>query len=329
MVNRAAYAMFPFLLLFLTGCYGRQSALDPAGQAAGRIADLFTWMVGGAIIIWLLVVGLAVYAIRTKRQLYSQRKAKLLIVVGGALLPTLVLGVLLAYGLAMLPELTAPAPPGSLKVAVHGEQWWWRVRYQLPNGEQVELANELRLPSGETVEFQLQSDNVIHSFWIPPLGGKIDMIPGSSTRLVLRPVRTGVFQGVCAEYCGASHALMQFPVVVTEREEFYRWLKQQSEPAKQMNDEIPAQGQMLFIANGCASCHTIRGTDAKGVIGPDLTHVGSRLSLAAGILPNEREALVRWVAHTDSLKPEAYMPPFGMLPAAELEALAAYLKSLE
>jgi cytochrome c oxidase subunit 2 len=315
--------------LLLTGCDGRQSALDPAGEAAGRIADLFTWMVAGALVVWLLVVGLAVYAIGTKRRLHSQRNAKLLILVGGALLPTLVLGVLLAYGLAMLPELTAPAPPGSLKIAVYGEQWWWRIRYQLPSGEQVELANELRLPSGETIELQLQSDNVIHSFWIPPLGGKIDMIPGSITRLVLRPIRTGIFQGVCAEYCGASHALMQFPVIVTEREDFYRWLKQQSEPAKPIIQGIATQGQTLFISNGCASCHTIRGTDAKGVIGPDLTHVGSRLSLAAGTLPNEPDAFVRWVAHTDSVKPEAYMPPFGMLPSDELRALATYLKSLE
>lgn len=212
------------VLLLLAGCSGRQSTLDPAGRDAERIADLFWWMVAGAAVIWLLVVGLAAYAIRVRRESHSPNAARLLIVGGGVVLPTVVLAALLIYGLAMLPELTSPAPAGSLKIAVDGEQWWWRVRYQLEGGEAVELANEIRLPVGEPVEFQLASDNVIHSFWIPPLGGKVDMIPGRVTRVVLWPTRTGVFRGVCAEYCRTSHALMQFPVVVMERDEFARWL---------------------------------------------------------------------------------------------------------
>ena len=177
--------------LMLTSCGGPQSALDPAGRGAERIADLFWWMVAGAGIIWLAVVGLAIHAMRVRPESYSQRQATLLIIGGGAVVPTVVLGGLLAYGLALLPALLAPAPEGSLKIAVSGEQWWWRVRYLTSGGNDraVELANEIRLPVGARVEFHLESPDVIHSFWIPALGGKIDMLPGRLNRLTLEPTR--------------------------------------------------------------------------------------------------------------------------------------------
>jgi cytochrome c oxidase subunit 2 len=148
------------------------------------------------------------------------------------------------------------------------------------------------------------------------------------TRLALKPTRTGVFRGVCAEYCGASHALMAFPVVVLEREEFDRWLAEQAAPAQPPAEPLAARGQELFMANGCSACHTVRGTQANGLIGPDLTHVGSRLSVAAGTLPNEPDDFRRWVAHTTDVKPGVLMPSFHMLPPDELQALAAYLKGL-
>jgi cytochrome c oxidase subunit 2 len=283
----------------------------------------------GSVVIWLAVIGLAVYTLRIEREPHSLRGARLLIVGGGVVVPVLVLTVLLAYGLALLPDLVAPAPQGSLRIAVTGEQWWWRVRYLPPGGEPVDLANEIRLPVGEPVEFHLDSPDVIHSFWIPPLGGKVDMIPGRVNRLVLHPTRTGVFRGVCAEYCGASHALMAFPVVVQEKEDFTRWLVRQAAPALPSTTPLAARGQELFFANGCGACHTIRGTPADGMVGPDLTHVGSRLSLGAGILPNEPEDFLRWVAHTHDVKPEVQMPAFGMLPPEELQALAHYLESLQ
>ncbi len=217
-------------------------------------------------------------------------------------------------GLSMLPDLVAPAPEGSLKIVVSGEQWWWRVRYLPPGGEAIVLANEIRLPVGEPVEFRLESPDVIHSFWIPSLGGKMDMIPGRLTRLALEPTRTGVFRGVCAEYCGTSHALMSFYVVVMEKEEFDRWLAHQAAPAEPPAEPLAARGQELFLANGCGACHTVRGTPADGVIGPDLTHVGSRLSLAAGILPNEPDAFQRWIAaHGDA---QAGRPHAGLRHAA-------------
>ena len=285
-------------------------------------------MTAGAVVIWIAVIILAIWAALAPPESHNHRRSSFLIIGGGALFPTIVLALLLIYGLAPLPTLLAPAPEGSLKITVTGEQWWWRVSYQPPDGNVVVLANEIRLPAGETVEFRLESPDVIHSFWIPSLGGKMDMVPGRVTRLALTPTKTGVFRGACAEYCGTSHALMSFDVVVHEKEAFERWLAHQETPAARPGASPSARGQELFLANGCGACHAIRGTTAKGIIGPDLTHVGSRLSIGAGALPNSRDALVRWIARTDHVKPGVIMPSFGMLPDEQLQAIALYLEGL-
>lgn len=311
------------------GCSGIQSALDPAGREAERIARLYWWMVAGAVVIWLAVMGLALYFGRPRQKSLSRRRANWIIIGGGAIVPTVVLAVLLIFGLSMLPALVAPAPAGSLQVAVSGELWWWRVRYQTPGGEPIELANEIHLPVGEPVEFRLESQNVIHSFWIPSLGGKMDMIPGRVTRLALLPTRTGVFRGVCAEYCGTSHTLMQFDVVVEEKEDFNRWLSRQAQPAGLPAEPVALRGQQHFLMNGCGACHAIRGTRAVGVIGPDLTHVGSRRNLAAGTLPGETADFRRWISRTAEVKPGAHMPKFDMLPPEVLDELALYLEVLK
>ena len=286
-------------------------------------------MVGGAVVVWVAVVVLTVYAIRARHDPEQERRAKLFIIGGGALFPTVVLTGLLLFGLAMLPGLVAPAPPGSLKIFVTGGQWWWRVRYQPAEGEPVDLANEIRLPLGEPVEFVLDSPDVIHSFWIPSLGGKTDMIPGRRTRLVLEPTRTGTFRGVCAEYCGTSHALMAFDVVVMTKAEFAHWLDQQRQAAIASSASLAHAGREQFFRNGCSACHTIRGTDARSYVGPDLTHVGGRLSIGAGIMPNDPEGFARWIERTSHVKPGVHMPHLGMLPPEELRALAAYLESLQ
>lgn len=286
-------------------------------------------MTAGSIIVWLGVLGLLVYAVRTRGESFTRRKARMMIVGGGVVVPVVVLTVLLLYGLAPIPAMLAPAPPGSLKIAVSGEQWWWRIHYLPPGQPPIPLANEIRLPVGEPVEFHLESPDVIHSFWIPPLGGKMDMIPGRKTRLVLTPTKTGVFRGACAEYCGASHAWMAFSVVVQSREEFNAWLNHQAQAAEPPQDAPATRGAELFLANGCSACHTIRGTAAAGVVGPDLTHVGSRLNLAAGVLPNEPDAFARWIQHTHQVKPDVLMPPFHMLPPEEVRALSIYLESLK
>ena len=315
-------------MFLLSGCDGAQSALEPAGRSAEKIANLFWWMTAGAAVIWAAVVGLAAYSVRAAPG-RKNRQASLMIIVGGAVAPTVVLSLLLAYGLSMMPEMLSPAPEGSLKITVTGEQWWWRVSYESSNGEQIAMANEIHLPVGQPVEFRLESADVIHSFWIPSLGGKVDMIPGRQTRLKLEPTRTGVFRGACAEYCGSSHALMTFFVVVSSKDDFENWLGRQHEPAQSPVEPMAIAGEKLFLSNGCAACHTVRGTDAAGLVGPDLTHVGSRLSVGAGILPNNANDFMRWLTHNHTIKPEVLMPSFRMLPKEDLTALAAYLDGLQ
>lgn len=311
------------------GCTGVQSTLAPAGRDAERIAVLFWWMTGGAAAVWVFVICLAAYYARHATGRRHPRRDRWLILGGGVVFPTVTLTTLLVYGLAMIPETVARAPEGSLQIAVTGEQWWWRVRYLRADGQQVVLANEIRLPVGEAVQFRLDSDNVIHSFWIPPLGGKMDMIPGRVTYLTLRPTRTGIFRGACAEYCGTSHALMAFYVDVMEKAAFESWLDHQSAPAVAAAGTDETRGGELFLANGCGACHTIRGTPARGEIGPDLTHVGSRLSVGAGILEMRPQELREWIARTAHIKPGVHMPDFGMLPEADIRALAAFLYGLK
>ena len=325
----------PLLLLagpVAAGCSGVQSTLAPHGQDADRIASLFWWMTGGAAAVWLFVIALAVYYARHSNGTRSGRRDRWLIIGGGVVFPTVTLTILLIFGLAMIPETVARAPEGSLQIAVTGEQWWWRVRYLRPDGQEVVLANEVRLPVGEPVQFRLDSDNVIHSFWIPSLAGKMDMIPGRVTYLTVRPTATGIFRGACAEYCGTSHALMAFYVEVMEKAAFDTWLDHQARPAMtpgQGAAPTASRGGQLFRSNGCGACHTVRGTGARGSVGPDLTHVGGRLSLGAGILEMRPDKLRDWLARTAHIKPGVHMPQFSMLPEDDLQALAAYLHGLK
>lgn len=307
-----------------------QSTLEPAGRDAERIADLFWWMAAGGGLIWLAVIALSIYILHYKAgTTANEGAARALILGGGVVVPTLVLAVLLAYGLALLPRVLALPADGAFVVAVTGEQWWWRVRYMLPDGATIELANELRLPVGRRIEVRLASPDVIHAFWVPALAGKMDAIPGRLNRIALEPTRTGTFRGTCAEYCGASHAQMAFHVVVTEQAAFEQWLERQRQAAADPQDSWLRRGQDAFLANGCGACHTVRGTRADGVTAPDLTHVGSRLSLAAGTLANDRGGFFRWIFDSHRYKPEARMPAFGMLPPDDLLALADYMDSLQ
>jgi len=286
-------------------------------------------MTVGATVIWLAVTALALYAARQHRPPWTVASGYRLIIGGGVIFPTVVLAALLGYGLPSLTGLLEPAVPGQLMIAVSGERWWWRVRYTTAGGEVIELANELRLPVGAIAQVSLSSDNVIHSFWIPSLAGKVDMIPGRTTRVSLEPTRTGTFRGVCAEYCGASHALMGFAVEVMEPGAFAAWLDEQARTAAEPATADANEGRRLFSVHGCAACHTVRGTDADGRIGPDLTHVGGRLTLAAAALANTPTAMAGWIAKPHAAKPGSLMPGFAMLPPADVQAMAAYMSGLK
>lgn len=316
----------------LAGCDNARSALAPAGAEAHDVAHLFWVMLIGAVIVWMAVVGFALYIGRAGHRAREGRAGRWLILGGGVITPTVVLGALLVYGLQLMPQLREPGSADGLRVEVSGEQWWWRVRYVRNGGARpidVELANEIRLPLGRRTEFRLGSPDVIHSFWIPALGGKVDMIPGRITTLVLEPTRVGTYRGACAEFCGASHALMEFEAVVMEPAAFEAWLQQQSAPAIAPVSAPARRGLLVFESSGCGACHRVRGTDFNGPVGPDLTHVGSRRGLAAGTLPNDAAGFRRWIARTHQLKPEALMPAFGMLPAGDLDDLAVYMESLQ
>ncbi len=318
----------PVPALLLSGCQGRQSVLDPAGRSAEAIADLWWVLLAGAAVVWLAVIGLAVYAVFARPNSHDLGKTRILIIGGGAVVPSVVLAALLVWSLHILPVVHPPVPEGGMKVRVSGERWWWRVTYLTEDGREIPLANEVRLPVGRATAFDLVSPDVIHSFWIPSLAGKVDMIPGRVNRMVLEPTREGVFRGACAEYCGTSHALMNFEAVSMAPADFAAWLERQAAPAEPPEGPVEARGLELFLGYGCGACHTIRGTDATGGLGPDLTHVGSRLSLGAGILPNDPEAFANWLAATHVIKPDVNMPHFGMLPEAEIEAIALYLDGL-
>ena len=339
MLPRTVGLLLPLACLTAyTGCNGPQSTFTQAGEGARQITQLFYWMVGGGVGIWLIVMAIIVLAIRSKKK-YDPRITSQIVIGGGFFFPTIVLTGLLCYGLSILPALQAPAPEGSLTIDVAGVRWWWRVHYRdeqkagsttssVAMEQSVHLANEIVLPVNEPVEFKLTSEDVIHSFWIPALGGKVDMIPGRRTRLKLLPVKVGIYRGVCAEFCGEAHSQMGFTVKVVTADEFRVWRDAQRLPVV-VKDSIQKEGLQLFLSRGCGACHTIRGTVADGVVGPDLTHVGSRSSLGAGWLSNDVESFRHWLIHTDSIKPGVEMPQFDSLSDHDSWRLAEFLEGLQ
>ncbi len=208
-----------------------------------------------------------------------------------------------------------------------GYQWWWEYRYTTASGEVV-AANELHIPVGFSVDLALEAHDVIHSFWVPELNGKTDMIPGHINHLRLYAPRAGAYSGQCAEFCGLEHAWMRISVIADEPVDFARWLTAQAAPRLPPSGAVAEAGERVFTANVCASCHTIRGTGAAGLAGPDLTHVGSRRTLGTGVLANDDAGMRAWIADPQRYKPGVFMPQVP-LSAADLTALVAYLRSLQ
>ena len=285
-----------------------QSILSTHGPAAAAIADLAWVLFAGGAAIFLLVLILSVHAIVAPRPWLA---SKAFIVGGGIVFPVIVLSLLLVYVLTPIPH-SAAAP--ELRIEVTGEQWWWRVRYP-----EFETANEIRIPAGKPVELLLRSADVIHSFWVPSLAGKVDMVPGRINRLRLVADKPGVYRGQCAEFCGGPHAKMAFHIVAETPEQFAAWSENQRKPAQ--------KGHSLFLSR-CAACHTVRGTDARGTLGPDLTHLASRGTLGAATLPMNAGTLAAWIVSGQHHKPGNLMPEFKEFTPQELKALAAYLESL-
>jgi len=292
------------------------------------------WIVGAiALVILVGVEAVLVYSVwrfRASRvtgpapQIYGNNRLEIV----WTAIPLVALAVVFMLMLGTMAEIGGSVPaggPAAMRITATGNQWWWSFTYDR-DGTPVVAANELHIPVRTAVDLDLRSSDVIHSFWVPELGGKIDMIPGRSNPLRLYASRAGTYTGQCAEFCGVEHAWMRITVVAEPPDEFRRWLDAQASERPSPSG-VAAEGERVFVRTVCASCHAIRGTSAVGLAGPDLTHVGSRLTLGAGVLRNSDAAMRRWIDNPQTIKPGALMPQVP-LSQQELDALATYLRGL-
>lgn len=324
------------LAVLLAGCDGGPSAMATAGPQAERIASLWLLFLVVCSAVWLLVIGFLAYAVVHGRRRgkagppdaeTTRRETKG--VVAAVAVTALILFVFLIADFVTGRRLMSLATPGALEVQVTGHQWWWEIHYEasVPS-RRLTTANELHIPVGRPVLLKLTSRDVIHSFWAPNLHGKRDLIPGYTTRLWIQADTPGVYRGKCAEFCGYQHAKMAFLVIAEPPEQFAAWYEQQLRPAPQPADSMTQRGEQVFLSLPCVMCHTIRGTPAGGKVGPELTHLGSRRTIAAGTLPNTRGHLGGWILDPQRIKPGVRMPP-NEIGSEDLHALLTYLESLQ
>ncbi len=302
--------------------------LQPASSAADRIYSLTLVALGLCAVILALVSALVVIAaIRYRRAPIPHHPAatNTWLEAAWTLLPVVLLAGMLAMVIPIMWQLDPPPiAKQTPDLVVRGHQWWWEARY--PSG--VVTANEIHIPVGKKLLIRLESADVVHSFWVPQLARKLDMIPGHPNELWLEADHPGRYQGICSEFCGAQHAHMRFTMVAEPAPEFARWERAQLRPAAAAETPTERRGAALFQSKTCASCHRIAGTSANGGVGPDLTHVGSRHMLAADTMVNNEQTMAEWLKDPARFKPESHMPDFG-LSTDQVDALAAYLESLQ
>jgi cytochrome c oxidase subunit II len=329
---------------------GPQSALAPAGTQARDIGGLWWLFFYVLSAVWLLVMAAAALAVyygwRNKREAEpravegepplpdaspdpaSERRKSLW--VGGAVgVTAVILFVFLVSSFLTGRAVSSMSTGDSVYIEVTGHQWWWEVHYIDPvSSNNITTANEIHIPVGRPVQIKLHSADVIHSFWVPNLAGKRDLIPGKDATLMLKADREGTYRGQCAEFCGHQHAHMAFLVVAESPDKFRAWQQQQRQPSAQPADDLQRRGQAVFLSSPCVMCHTITGTQAGSKVGPDLTHVGSRATIAAATLPNTPGNVGGWVSDAQGVKPGCQMPPNNLSPD-DLQAVIAYLQSLK
>ncbi len=311
--------------------------MAPAGPAAHRIASL-GWFVlitfsAVSVVMWVLIFAVA----RRRRgtldahQPIDAPEDRRWIVVGGFTIPVLVLATIFVLMLKSM----AAFPMGNDEMHAHargrvtGHQWWWEVEYLDGDvHDHFAGANEIHIPVSTPIDIELKSADVIHSFWVPRLHGKVDLVPDTVNRIRIEADQPGAYRGQCAEFCGTQHSHMIFYVVAHPQPEYERWLQHARAAAAPPADAAAMRGEQIFMTRQCVLCHTIRGTDARGTVGPDLTHIGSRLGIAANARPNDVADLAAWVTHAQSLKPTAQMPNITAFSGDELRALVAYLRTL-
>jgi len=321
----------------------QQSAAQPAGPHAGNIKALGAFFVGLLTVIFLMVIAVALVAVarrgrgiaqepleKTHRP-SAQTERKLGRTVGIATgLTVLILFGLVIVSVSVGKSISGPMhPANSMVVEVTGNQWWWYVRYANDEASRIVVtANEIHIPVGRAVMIRGTSNDVIHSFWVPNLQGKRDLIPSRVNTDWIEADHPGRFRGQCAEFCGMQHAHMAFWVVAEPPAEFEAWMTRQLQPAATPSDATKLRGQQVFLSNACSICHSIQGTVAAGQVGPDLTHFGSRLSIAAGTLPNNKGNLAGWIADPQNVKPGTLMATVP-LKSEDVEPLLEYLESLK
>jgi cytochrome c oxidase subunit 2 len=333
--GRLAAALVPLALL-AAGCDRKQNALAPASHQSQDIATLFWWMTGVSVVGLAVVIGLLLLAWKrsgrrgaaadTHGSKPGERVGWYVVVIGGVAVPILLITALFVVAnLFVIKTTEAPAANSTKRtILVIGHQWWWEVRYP---GTSAVTANEIHIPVRTPVRLEVRTADVIHSFWVPELNRKIDTLPGTTNAIELYADAVGRYRGQCAEFCGLQHAHMGFYVFVDPAARFRAWLANARSDARAPVTATQRRGQQVFLAQGCASCHTIRGTSARGTVGPDLTHVASRSTLGALVIPDTPAELKAWIADPQHVKPGDRMPEQG-LASSDLAAVVAYLERL-
>ncbi len=315
--------------LLFSGCQGAPSTLSPRGPAAARLADLWWVLFSVAAVVFVIVMGLLTYALFRSRGNGGRTalgEGRTFVTVGGAVVPALILTGVMIYTVDVQRAISVPRDEPALIIEIVGHQWWWEVTYP---DYGFTTANEIHIPVGEPVLLKLTSADVIHSFWAPQLQAKLDLLPGQTNTTWISADSAGIFRTECAEFCGLQHAHMGMMIVAEPVEQLTDWLAGQQElPEIVTDDPVLLEGQQVFMGSACVYCHTIRGSTATGKVGPDLTHLASRLTIGAGMFPNNRGHLAGWILDSQALKPGNEMPSVYLDPTS-LHALLRYLESLE
>jgi cytochrome c oxidase subunit 2 len=337
------------VLLLLTACDPLQSTFNAHGPAAHSIAGLSWFMTILFVIITIIMWVLIAWAFAKRRGNLREHApidvggGQAWVAIGGLAIPFFILTVIFILGLRLLAAFPIHGMAGNMQnmaaethgqsgkpdILIVGHQWWWEVHY-LDGGtdEQFTTANEIHIPAHRAVNIELESRDVMHSFWVPSLHGKVDLIPGQPNFIRIEANDAGAYQGQCAEYCGAQHAHMRLLVIAQQPDEYNAWLQQQRKPAAEPDTPAAIAGEQTFLGGACSMCHQIRGTQAGGSVAPDLTHIASRQYIAGNSFPNNDAYLEAWVTHAQSLKPEAQMPDLTQFTGEQLRDLVAYLRQL-
>lgn len=329
-LNKILLALASFSILALAGCAGSPTMIAPASDNAGMITNLFFILFSIAVVVFVIVEFLLFFSvIRFRRkstdgmpeQIHGNTKFE----IAWTAVPAIVLAIVFVLTWQTLSALAA-IPNDSLKITVTGHQWWWEVAYPDLG---VLTANEIHIPVGKSTALTLESKDVIHSFWVPELGGKMDLIPGHVNQMWMRPTQVGQYHGQCAEFCGTSHANMRFEVIVQTQDQFDAWVASQKLPAVAPTTDLAIKGSQVITTAGCQACHTINGNAAMvGKVGPNLTHVASRQQIASGLLDFNADNVRLWISNPPAVKPGSIMPKLPLTPD-QLDALVAYITSLK